>query len=219
VFNGLARSNVPDRMPEIRRRTPTALEPQSEQANSSWNWEEAFSSSGSTLLSLAIIGGIMVGSICPAPAMAATIEEKTALEEKSKSVIQAANEMRQTMERDAVVAEAESIKATVELKKKAEKEIEERVNIERAKQVETVKAAKVAAAQMEADAARAERDALKGLVDLKKVAEKEIEDKVRDEVAKIYDEKKAAFAAAEEVQTEALRKISADKAAAIVALG
>lgn len=218
MFNGLARSNVPDKMPEIRRSTFT-VEPQSEQANSSWNWAEAFPSSGSTLLSLAIIGGIMAGSICPAPAIAATIEEKTALEQKSKDVIQAASAERSKMERDAVVAEAESIKATVELKKKAEKEIEERVNIERAKQVETVKAAKVAAAQMEADAARAERDALKVTVELKKKAEKEVEDKVKDEVAKIYETKRAAFQAAEEAQTEALRKISVDKAAAIVALG
>merc|ERR1711953_394712 len=97
----------------------------------------------------------------------------------AKENLRKASEARDMAARDAVLKEKEAIKVTVELKKKAEKEIEEKVAAERAASLLARDQAKAEAQAKEKEAVVIEREALKATVELKKKAEKEIEEQVK----------------------------------------
>merc|ERR1711953_1209629 len=83
------------------------------------------------LVSMAATLGLVVGIATSPVSAEMTIEEKAKVDMDAKEGLRRASEARDMAARDAVLKEKEAIRATVELKKKAEKEIEEKVATER----------------------------------------------------------------------------------------
>merc|ERR1739845_36274 len=155
-----------------------------------------------------------MGGIAASPVHAEmSIEEKVDLD--AREGLKKASEARDIAARDAVLKEKESIKATVELKKRAEKEIETKVAAERMDAINARDRAKAEAQAKEKEAVVIEREALKATVELKKKAEKEIEEQVKAEVLKASEAKQAALKEADDKQNATIKQILADKQAAL----